>query len=407
MANTLLTTDMIADKALDILTQKLCFIPSINRSYDNSFAQTGGKIGDTLHVRVPQHGVIRKGRVMDPSPLVDVTTPVVIAQQWGQDLNYSSAELALDIDEFAERYMDQRIADLAVGLDAYALQTIATAVPSQTGDPALGMADLFWPLMAGKLLTDQLAMGDRNMLLNTAANVQIVKSLSGLFNSQEQISKQYVNGSIGNAAGFNWKTTTVMPNQTSGTFAGTPLINGAGQTGSSIVTDGWTASSAVLNAGDIIMFAGVNAVHAQTKQDLGYLQQFVVTANVVAAASGTTTIPVSPALQSSGANQNVTGSPADNAEITTVAAAGGTTYGLNLAYTKDIGTFVTADLPIPPRKDAARRVYDGISLRVISDFDTINDAFLTRVDVLFGSAILRPQFGVRVANNPALLTPPT
>lgn len=406
MANTLLTTDMIADKALDILTQKVVFIPSINRSYDDSFAQTGGKIGDTLHVRIPQHGTIRKGRVMDPSPLVDVTTPIVIANQWGQDLNYSSAELALDIDEFAERYMDQRLADLAVALDSFALQTICTQVNSQTGDPTKGLADSFWPLAAGKLLDDQLApMGDRTFLMNTSANVQIVKALEGLFNSQPDIAKQYQNGSMGKAIGFDWKTTTVMPSHTAGNFAGTPLINGAGQSGNSIVTDGWTASNAVLKAGDIIMFAGVNAVHAQTKQDLGYLQQFVVTADVTSAASGTTTVPVSPALQPSGPNQNVTASPADNAAITMVSAASAT-YGLNLAYTKDVGAFVTADLPIPPRKDAARRVYDNISLRVISDYDTINDAFLTRVDVLFGASLLRPQFGVRVANS-LTLTPPT
>lgn len=405
MSNTLLTTSLIADKALDILTQKLLFIPSINRSYDDQFARTGGKIGDTLNIRVPQHGTIRKGRIMQPAPLVDVTTPIVVAQQWGQDLNYSSAELALDIDEFADRYMNQRIADLAIALDSFALSTIAPLIPSQTGDPTAGLADLFWPLMAGKLLDDQLASGDRTMLINTSANVQIVKSLSGLFNSQPDIAKQYRNGEMGYAAGFNWATTTVMPNHTAGNFAGTPLTNGAGQTGASLVTDGWTASNAILKAGDIITIAGVNAVHAQTKQDLGYLRQFTVTADVTSAASGTTNIPISPAIVASGPAQNVTVAAPDNAALV-LAGTASSTYGLNLAYTKDVGAFVTADLPIPPKKDAARRMYEGISLRVISDFDTINDAFLTRVDVLFGAALLRPEFGVRVANNPSSLTPP-
>ena len=43
--------------------------------------------------------------------------------------------------------------------------------------------------------------------------------------------------------------------------------------------------------------------------------------------------------------------------------------------------------------------FDGLSLRMIRDYDTINDQFLNRIDVLWGSAVLRPEFGVIVPNN--------
>lgn len=404
MANTLLTTSMIADKSLQILTESFSFLPTINRDYDDSFAKTGAKIGDTLKVRIPQHGTIRTGRVMQPDALVDVVTPITIAQQQGVDLSYSSAELALDIDEFSDRYLNQRIADLAVNIEAQVLAGTATQIPNQCGTQG-ALNDLFYPLMAGKLLDDSLAYGKRNMLLNTSANVQIVKALSGLFNSQADIAKQYQQGYMGKAVGFDWAMSTVVPNHVNGAFAGTPEVDTAGQSGTTIQTKGWTASTAVLNAGDVITFAGVNAVHAQTKADLGYLKQFVVTAAVTSAASGDTSITISPALAGPGTpQQNVTALPAASAAIALVGTAAAT-EGLNLAYSKDFATFVSADLPLPPKKDSARRMYESISLRVINDFDTPNDNFLTRIDVLFGYAVLRPELCVRVINDPTILTP--
>ncbi len=108
-----------------------------------------------------------------------------------------------------------------------------------------------------------------------------------------------------------------------------------------------------------------------------------------------------------GPEQNVTALPADNAAITIDGTAGaGATYGTNLAFSRDAVAFVTADLPLPPKKDASRMEYKGISLRVIQDYDTVNDMFLTRADILFGSNVIRPELAVRIANNPTLLTPP-
>ena len=403
MSNTLLTTSMIADKALQILTEKFAFLPTINRDYDDSFAKTGAKIGDTLKVRIPQHGNVRTGRVMVPDPLVDVVAPITIAQQQGVDLSYSSAELALDIDEFAERYLNQRIADLAVSIESGVLASIATQVPSQTGPASGALNSLNYPLMAGKLLDDQLAYGERHMLLNTSANVQIVGQLTGLFNPQAEISKQYQEGYMGKAVGFDWSTSTIVPQYTVGAGGGTPVVNGVSQSGSSIITNGWTINKQVLNAGDVITFAGVHAVHAQTKQNLGYLKQFVVTSAVTSDGSGNATIQISPAIVGPGTpQQNVDVLPTTSDAVAIFGTAGATA-GLNLAYSKDFATFVSADLPLPPKKDAARRMYESISLRVINDFDTPNDNFLTRVDVLYGSAILRPELCVRVINDPTVL----
>lgn len=56
-------------------------------------------------------------------------------------------------------------------------------------------------------------------------------------------------------------------------------------------------------------------------------------------------------------------------------------------------------MPLPENKEASRVELDGLSLRMIRDYDTPNDQFLNRVDILWGSAVLRPEFGVVVPND--------
>ena len=77
-----------------------------------------------------------------------------------------------------------------------------------------------------------------------------------------------------------------------GTAVGTPLVNGAAQTGSSLITDGWTAAATLL-AGDFF------SVNSELK---------MVTADATADGGGNMTISFEPPLRSS---------PANNAALTT------------------------------------------------------------------------------------------
>ena len=184
-----------------------------------------------------------------------------------------------------------------------------------------------------------------------------------------------------------------------GTKAGTPLTNGAGQTGASLITDGWTASTAALKKGDVFTITGVFRVHPETKASTGVLQQFVATADATADGSGNLTIPISPSVVTSGATQNVSGSPADNIAIT-VAGTASTAHGISLAHHKEAFAFATADLVMPKGVDfAAREVFDGVSIRIVRQYDINNDKFPCRLDVLYGYKTVRPQLACRLANN--------
>ena len=61
MANTLLTPTAVTREALRILHQKLNFIGSIDRQYDDQYAKTGAKIGDSLKIRLPNEYTVRTG----------------------------------------------------------------------------------------------------------------------------------------------------------------------------------------------------------------------------------------------------------------------------------------------------------------------------------------------------------
>lgn len=394
MANEFLTTTMITKEILSILRQKLTFLRKINIEYKDDFAINGAKIGDTVNIRVPTRGEVREGRIMNASAMNDRTTPLTITDQTGVDLVWNSSDMALKMDNFSERYLDQRIADMASRIES---RVISRALPYASGfvTNSSGKLEIGSGLLANKALTDNLAPEKRYMMTNTSGTVQAVKSAQALFNAQNRIGKQYEDGVMVNAMGFDWFETTNMPTQAAGTAAfGTAagyLVNGVGLSGSTIAVDGGTGT---IKAGQHITFSDVYSVNGATKESTGFLQTFVVTADK---ASGAGNLSILPALTLTGPEQNVTALPADNSAVTIMGAA--TQTGVNLGFTRDFLTFATVDLPLPPNKDASRMTFDGLSLRMIRDYDTINDQFLNRVDVLWGSAVLRPEFGVIVPNN--------
>lgn len=399
MANTLLTPDMITREALRILHQKLNFIGTINRQYDDSFAKSGAKIGDSLRIRLPNQYTVRSGATLSTQDTTETQVTLQIANQKGVDVNFSSAELTLSLDDFSKRILEPAMAVLAANIEADAM-SMYKDIYNQVNNH--GQAATFAKVLEGaKVLTDNLApYADRTLNLNTRDNVDMVDALKALFNAQDRLSSNYKQGRLaGPFAGFSdIYENTLWPAHTVGTKAGTPLVNGASQTGSSLVTDGWTASSAVLKRGDIITIEGVYRVHPETKQSTGVLQQFVVTEDVTADVSGNATVKISPSIVTTGAFKNVSGSPIDNAQIS-VAGTASTAHGISMAYHKDAFCFATADLVMPKGVDfAAREVYDGISMRIVRAYDINNDKFPCRIDVLYGYKTIRPQLACRLAN---------
>lgn len=397
MSNALLTTDKIADRALMRFSEACTALKAVPKTYAKEFKGTA-KIGDEVRIPIPQHAAIRTGRVSQPAPLQTLVRPVTIQEQVGFDLSFSSAELALDIEEFDRRYISQQVADLAVHVEAAVQRLMYQATPNQTGTPDAAWTKIAYANLAKKYIEDMGGgAGQKKLILNNAAEASLIPQMSGFFNPSKEISSQYEDGMISRASGFDWYASTVAPIHSRGSANSSYDINGANQTGSSIAID--TGSGTFLT-GDIVTFAGCYAVHPQTKQSLGYLKQFVVTADLAAAGD----LQIYPAIVTSGSEQNVTASPTDGGDVV-IQGTASDTYGINLAFRPEAFQFVTVDLPELAGWKNSRREYEGVSMRVVEGSDLSNDLNLMRFDIMWGFGALRPDWACRIANDPANLTP--
>ena len=393
MANALLNVDQITNAALVILHQKLNFIGSINRAYDNSFAQEGAKIGSTLRIRLPNQFTTTTGAALSLQDVQETSTSLTVSTQRHVDTVFTSTQLALNVFDFSQQVLEPAMAVLAANIEADAMSMLKDVYNTVNGS---GSAQtLRNMLQARKVLRDNLAPASMYMArLDTQSNVDLVDSLKGLFQSSQKIKTQYEEGVIGQTAGFEFAENTLIPSFTFGARNTAYLTNAAvAQTGASLIVD--TGANAVAQ-GDVFTIGGVFRVHPETKVSTGILQQFVCTA---AYAGGAGTISISPSIVATGPYQNVSNGAADNQALTFLGTASATTQQ-TITYHKDAFTFATADLILPDGVHfASRKVQDGISLRVVRQYDINNDQLPCRIDVLYGYKTIRPQIACRVLSN--------
>jgi hypothetical protein len=223
--------------------------------------------------------------------------------------------------------------------------------------------------------------------------------MKGLFNPTDTISRQFKNGMMGmGVLGYEEiNMSQSIKQHTTGTWgtAITVTTTVAAQ-GQATLGISFTGGAQSWNVGDVFTIANVYSVNPQTRESTGSLQQFTVTA-AVTGASATTTLAISPAIYTStNALATVDSFPVAGAVVTMFGAAT-SQYAQNLVYHKDAITFATADLLLPQGVDmASRQVHNGISMRVVRQYDINNDRLPCRIDVLYGFSTIRPQMACRI-----------
>lgn len=393
MSNTLLSPTIITREALRVLHQKSVFIGSINRQYDDRFANTGaspsGKIGPTLQIRLPNQATVRSGVIMQTQDIAEEKVDLTVSTVKGVDFTFDVTDLALKIDEFSARYLEPFMSRLAAEIEADALNMMKDVYNFVDGDGS-ALSPLMY-LQAGQKLDESLAPDARRQaLMSPTHSTKLVDALKGQYNPQVDISADFREGEIARRTlGFDFKKSTLVTNFATGTAAKTTgyTVNGPNQVGASITIQ--TGSTTFL-VGDHVTFAGSNAVHPETKANLGYLKQFVVTANSGVSA---TTLAISPAIVVTGAKQNVSAAPTDTGAVVKLGAGVSETLVQSLLYHPDAFTFVSADLPDVSKFGAwgARERHENISMSISRQFDIVNFKVPCRIDVLYGYKTIRPQ----------------
>ena len=400
MANSILTIDMITRKSLEILENNLVISRNVNRQYDDSFAVEGAKIGSTLRIRLPDRALVTDGAALQVQDDNEQYTTLTVSSQKHIGVNFTSAELTMQLDDFAERVLKPRVSQLASSVDA----DVATAykgIYNSVGTPGTTPATSLVLLQAQQKLNEfATPMNPRYATVNPAANAGLVEGLKGLFNPTGTISRQFKNGMMGEGVlgldEINMSQSIVQ--HTTGVTPTAPIVATTVTTqGATSLAISFTSGSPTFKIGDVFTIANVFAVNPQTRQTTGSLQQFVVTADVTVSSTTTATLSVSPAMYTStNALATINAFPASSAVLTFLGGSA-TAYPQNLIYHKDAISLATADLILPTGVDmASRQVHNGISLRIVRQYDINNDRLPCRIDVLYGFAAIRPVTAVRL-----------
>lgn len=405
MPNSLLTINMITREAVMLWKNSNAFLQNVNMQYDDSFAVSGAKIGSTLRIRLPNDFTVATGPALQVQDTAEQSTTLVLATQKHVDVAYSTADRTLSLDDYSRRVLAPMVNNLAGAVAADLMSGveggICNFVANQDANNTILTPILSTYLNSGASLDlNSGPIANRKIVNGPRTEARVVASLAGLLNPQTQIGEQYVTGRMYDAVGFIWMKDQTALTHTNGTLAqGSATVDGANQTGLNLTVNPLAGS---LNVGDIITIAGVFAVNRITKQSTGELRQFAVTANV---APGATSIPIYPAIvPPNGVQpvqyQTVTASPSNGAAVNpTNSLPASTTYRKNFAYAPEAVTLATADLEIPRGvHEAHRESFDGVSMRMVTDYFIGTDQLITRLDVLYGYLWIRPEWACVVAD---------
>ena len=400
MSNSILTIDMITRKALEILENNLVLTRNVNRQYDDSFAVEGAKIGSTLRIRLPDRALVTDGAALQVQDDNEQYTTLSVASQKHIGVNFTSAELTMQLDDFAERVLKPRISQLASSIDADVANAYKT-IGNTVGTPGTTPSTSLVLLQAQQKLNENAAvMSPRYATVNPAANAGLVEGMKGLFNPTDTVSKQFRNGMMGTGVlGFDEvnmsQSIKVHTCGTRDATAATTVKTTVATQGQATIVLTQASVTTTIAAGDVFTVADCYAVNPQTRETTGSLFQFVALSAATAVA-GDWTVTVAPIYTSAHALATVDSFPTSGKTVTFVGTAS-TQYAQNLVYHKDAITFATADLLLPQGVDmAARAVHNGISLRVVRQYDINNDRMPCRIDVLYGYSTIRPQMACRI-----------
>lgn len=412
MPNTYLTVDMITAEAVMLFKNSNLFIMNMDTQYDDQFAIDGAKIGDTLRIRLPSDFTVNDGPAMQLQDNTQQFTSLTVSSQKNVATPYTTAERTMSIDRYSELVMAPMVNNLC-GKVAFTIMKGSEGGVSNLVANFDGAGNIITPtsdqfLQANAVLDDNEADDmDRRIVNDPTTDARTTTSLQGLLNPTPEISAQFRSGKMKSGLGYaRWFRDQTVIKHTTGSYNGAATVAGGGQStstsGGNITT---TAITGNLRQGDIITFVGVNAVNRTNKNSLGTLRQFVVTADV---AAGSTLIPVYPGLVPpvggvvggpDAQYQTVDSSPLNGATMT-LATPANSVYRKSIAYTQKAVTMATADLVMPKKavEEAARTNYDGVSMRILTDYLPNTDQLATRVDVLFGFRYIRPEWLCVVAD---------
>lgn len=415
MTQRVLTADVVASRAIDILENNLVMAKKVYRDYEGEYAKNvnGFKKGATIRIRKPTDFTVREGEVVDIQEVVEGYTSVTVDKVRGVDFEFSATDLTLSIDneDLNDRVFKPAMIQLANRIDSD-LTALYKDVWNWVGTPGQDVNSYADFALGPKRLDNGAVMSDdRCALLSPDDHWGLLGSQTSLF-IQDAARGAYREGSLGKIGGVDTYMSQNVAVHTTGTRDNTtPLADAAAGNGvlsttydavkdlgfMVLSTDGWSATE-TLKQGDVFTISTVFAVNPVSKATLGYLQQFVVRADATVT-NGDSAVTISPPIITSGAFQTVSSAAIDGNTITNLGTAS-TNYVQNMVFHKNAFALTMVPMEMPnDGRPAARKSYKGVSLRVVPGYDFINNINKWRLDVLYGVKTLDARQATRLSGS--------
>ena len=416
MPNTILTHDMIAERALFDLSNNLVLAGKVYRGYEGEFGTPVGgyQKGESVKVQLPNKFRAKKATAIDKVNSVESNTTVTVDVQAQVALDFTENDLTLEVAEFSRKYINPATIALANildadGFDEYKNISNLVGTPGTTPSTFRVLADI-----AERMDNEAVPADMERCSIWTPKAIWAMSDgeLKSVFQANI-VDTMLRRGFRGNFAQMDHYMDQNVSSHTTGAFTTdcTPVMNGATAEGAtSLNIDGLKASiTGIMKKGDVFTIAGVYACNPISGKvwEGNQLRQFVVTADVNSNSSGEAVVPISPQIYSSAAAedylpyQTVITLPSNGAAVTFVGTES-TSYTQNLAFHRDC--FACTVVPFKRPKSAGKSVdwgqasdkQLGLSITVVTAFDIDSYSEATRLDILYGWDTIRPNLGVRI-----------
>ena len=393
---------MVTAEALRMFTNS-CIMPRFLKREFQKYWEGSVKIGSSLSVKRPVRSEGADGQAFQPESVLRVTVPFTISY-WNQESwTYNDTEEAMYLDDnWRESYLKPKIVNLANKVDRYMMNYMTSVIPNWVGTPGQVPTTL-QPYNDAQTKLDQLLApkNDRSVIFNSAYNNRIVGASQTLFNPQQVIGKQYLDGKVGRYADFDFMQDEQVPNFNLGTWTPGITVSGAGQTGASLAVNGTFNLSPGPIGCDRVTIAGVYDVNQYSRLPISsptgglVLRQFAVIQPTTDGGTGSGTLTLSPAMITSGPYKNCSGSPAAGAAVTPVGTSGFVGAQTAFAIQEDAFTWAAIRLQRNLPGAVASTITDettGISLRCVLQWDNQLGLMTMRVDFIWGITALYAEY---------------
>lgn len=394
---------VIAKIGATVLSDNAPFYQSCDQEPVEAFGQVNGyNVGQTITVSKPPRFAVQTNADITSTiqDVVEEKVNMTLNQRFNIPIALTSLEIQnqLALKDWTKRIYKPAMASLGNYIDNQFMILAKNATFNQVGTAGSTVFDTSTMGSAREKLKKFLPPADDDFtaILDSTAMNSAVNARKGLFQSSADIAKQYRNGYMGTADGFNYVESNLTPLHTRGTQTGSFTVATTSSEGA--VTIALTGTSGgTLKAGDVFTISSVFAVHPQTKAVQNFLQQFVVTADNTAVSTAYTGVPISPAVYAASAGlQSVNALPQSGATVTIVGTAS-TAYNQNLAYHKK--AFRVCSVPLMKPNGAhmvGQETVNGMTVRIWMDSIILTDKMVMRVDFLGAFCAVRPEWAVRV-----------